>query len=266
MPMLCYIGRCREPAVAKSTLALAAARANPTAALPRLPREAGLCAAHWRIARRGFFVQAGRENGVLTCLSLLDGRTVLRAVYAGKRGEKARLPREAAQWRQHLLGPGALCMCGREAREIGHRIPLLCFRLSDIAYSKSYFAENLDCVCRKCNIDWMHFCHPAPWWRVNARVWSERHRRLRMAVMAARQRGIPVAVPARAPKCGWPGNPVFDLGRCSLPAIIEPVAFVQDLYFPHERFLKPSEMRRPLRLIPDAPSVTEPTMRTEALQ
>jgi hypothetical protein len=241
---------CAASADAGTALSLHALRERLEHKLPMLPERAGLCSAHQRFATRGIFYPVKREGDRLTCLSLVDGTSLLCVEYAPKQ-RRSGPSRVISHWRKQLLPPGTKCLCGALAVEVGHRIPLLCFRIAGLNPHEAYFDGNLDPVCRQCNIDWMHFCDPTHGVHSkNTRaVWQERRRRLSYAIADAKLTNIRVPVPETAPRCGWPGNPVFSLTKQPLPAVVEPVAFVDDLYYRHVRFLRPSEMKRPLRLL-----------------
>ena len=156
----CHV--CRSRAERGTKLALAALRDYVGHDLPRLPKTAGLCAVHARSSTFGLFYEVERHGREVVGLSLLDGRSVLRAECADDPTPRVAPAHVIRKWRARVMGPQTKCMCGSPAVHVGHRIPLLCFRLSRLDTVQSYFAGNLDPVCRECNIDWMHFCNPKP--------------------------------------------------------------------------------------------------------
>ena len=211
--MRCFV--CRRPASKRTGLALDSLADYFGDRRARFPAEAGLCTSHARSAAGEMYIRVDAVRDRLKCLSLMDGHTILyversnRSLSGGYRS--------ATKWRNRLLGPQARCLCGKPATELGHRIPLLCFRLAGLPARDSYFRGNLDPVCRQCNIEWMHFCYPHCRARddlskTNAQdLHLEIRRRIRLALRAASRRNLRVAVPTIAPRRGWPGNPVFDV-------------------------------------------------------
>ena len=248
----CFV--CHRPARESTRLATSEVMEHTKDRPVRLPREAGLCEHHARSAGSHLYFGVRWEGNRLFCISLSDGVTTLTVERATKRGHAP--SRIVTMWRERLVSRDSRCLCGRRATQLGHRIPLVGFRLSALPAGVSYFRENLDAVCPTCNDEWMHFCYPP-----TSSVWAgdqerlaryyKRRCRLRSALAAARRRGIPVVVPCITPSYGWPANPVFDTSIPKLAGVVRPVAFVENMWIEglsHPRFLGPGDMSRLLHL------------------
>lgn len=250
----CFV--CRAPASPDTELPLDLLEQTVTHPLYRARGRAGLCRPHARLAAGHLFLGFPSRLTEVHAISVHDAHSTLRAAYpplVRGGGVKA----TARRWKLRLLGSGIRCHCGAHATEIGHRIPRMAFQLCGLSDGDSYFEGNLDPVCRPCNVAWLDWLTPPSLWahRFNGGTLAQRRimrRRLTMALRVASDRGIPVGVPPVSPAVGWPGNPVFDTARVRPGSVLQPVAFVQDALQIAPRWLYTSEMRRPLRLIPDA--------------
>ena len=196
----------------------------------------GLCRAHWRMAaRRVYYARVIRLRGIFEAISLYEPGRILRLEAIPN---SRSTPSAGRKWRQLLFAKKRVsCLCGQDAVDVGHRIPSLAFRLSGVPAAESYFAENLEPVCRRCNVQWSDFCRPD----FNLRLHRTRWRRLRAALSVAHERGIRVGVPSISPRWGYPGSPVFDVRRLTASEIITPAAYVVNEYCSRPMFLVPSE-------------------------
>jgi hypothetical protein len=205
----------------------------------------GLCRGHRDNAMRGLYYarDPSRERAFIV-ESLLGGHDALCVEAVPPYG---RAPSQAARWRAQLFSsPTVRCRCGAPAGELGHLIPSLAFRITGTPVALSYYEENLEPMCRTCNIEWSDFFRPE---FMRFRRQRERWERLRVALDAARSRGVTVGVPPVAPRRGWPGVPIFDCRTLKRADHIEPIGFVMRSGQPRGLYLVPSDAIRPYRVV-----------------